>query len=70
MVEELWHTLDTRRVLTILETGLEGLSEDDARRRFDRYGPNELAISSQTHPFSVFLRQLKSPLIYLFSSPR
>lgn len=63
--EERWHTLDTDRVLSKLQTGWEGLPEDEAARRIARYGPNEVPAEERARPIAILLRQVKSPLIYI-----
>jgi Cation transporter/ATPase, N-terminus len=38
-----WHTSETEEVLRTLDTGAEsGLSDEEAARRLDEWGPNEL----------------------------
>jgi magnesium-transporting ATPase (P-type) len=61
-----WHTLETDDIgLRLLETSPHGLPQDDARRRLERDGPNELAETPPTSPFVVLLHQFRSPLIYI-----
>jgi Ca2+-transporting ATPase len=63
--EEPWHTLDTDRALSKLQTGWEGLPEDEAARRLVQYGPNEVPSEERTRPIAILLRQVRSPLIYI-----
>lgn len=37
-----WHAMDVDEVLARLESGTEGLSEDDARKRLAEYGKNTI----------------------------
>ncbi|MHB0870958.1 MAG: cation-translocating P-type ATPase [Chloroflexota bacterium] len=60
-----WHQLDVDRLLSALATSLDGLSEEEANRRLERYGPNELAAGERALPITILLRQLRSPLVYI-----
>ena len=59
------HQLDIDEVLARLETGRQGLSEEETKRRFERFGPNELVTGERALPLVILLRQLRSPLIYI-----
>ncbi|BDR53866.1 haloacid dehalogenase [Bombiscardovia nodaiensis] len=43
----------------------QGLSEQEAARRLERFGPNELAGEPPTPGWRKFLEQFKDPLVYL-----
>ncbi|MGI5837867.1 MAG: cation-translocating P-type ATPase [Chloroflexota bacterium] len=60
-----WHQLSVDRVLDNLDTTLEGLSPEEAARRLESYGPNEIVVEEQALPIVILLRQVKSPLIYI-----
>ncbi len=60
-----WHTLPVEKVLKILNTNVEGLSEEEARARLERYGPNKLAEEGRTPIIKIVLRQFADPLIYV-----
>lgn len=60
-----WHTLPVEEVLKKLNANIEGLSEDEARARLQRYGPNELAEEAKTPIVEIVLRQFADPLIYV-----
>jgi len=60
-----WHVLGTDATAARLATGAQGLSQDEARRRLERDGPNELPESPPTSPFVILLHQFTSPLIYI-----
>lgn len=42
-----------------------GLSSDEAKRRFDKFGPNELASAPPVPKWKKFLQQFQDPLVYL-----
>ncbi|MBI2953535.1 MAG: HAD-IC family P-type ATPase [Chloroflexi bacterium] len=60
-----WHQLDIDDVAARLETTQEGLSTEEAKRRLERFGPNELVVGEAPLPLIILLRQIRSPLIYI-----
>ncbi len=60
-----WHSMEVAQALKELNTDLErGLTEDDARRRLQRYGYNELKKKEERiSPFHIFINQFKNILI-------
>jgi len=58
------------QLLTSLDTGISGLTSDQAKARLLSYGPNRLKPKKRTDSLSLLLRQFKSPiiLILLFSA--
>ena len=52
-------------LLRELQTSAKGLSEEEARERLQKFGPNRLAEEKRTSRLAVFFRQFKSPLIYI-----
>ena len=62
----LWHALATNDVAAALETSiLNGISNAEASRRLERYGPNSLPETKRKPLISIFIHQFRSPLIYL-----
>ena len=53
------------KVLKILRSNQNGLSEEEAGRRLRRYGPNTLPQKKRSTYFSIFIRQFKSSLVYV-----
>lgn len=52
--------------MLLLETDPHrGLTEEDARGRRDRYGPNALPRARRAGPLARLLRQVTDPLIYV-----
>ena len=60
-----WHALGSDAAAMPLETSPQGLSQDDARRRLERDGPNQLPETPPTSPLVILLHQFSSPLIYI-----
>ena len=52
-------------VLKALRSGSNGLSEEEARRRLEKYGYNELVVERRVSAFSIWVNQFKSPLILI-----
>lgn len=60
------HDLPAHEVLLLLATDPRvGLSEDEAARRLERYGPNELPRQRSAGPLRRLLGQLRNPLVYV-----
>ena len=62
---EPWHALSTPDVEDLLGTGASGLSESEASVRLSANGPNRLEEEPPPPPLLVFLRQFRSPLIFI-----
>ncbi len=52
-------------LLSELHSSPQGLSQDDAARRLEEYGPNSLKAGSQVTPLRLLLNQFKSPLVLI-----
>src|SRR5437868_5746238 len=60
-----WHALPREEALARVQSTAEGLSEEEGRRRLERYGPNVLHRESQNGPLRVLFRQINNPLIWV-----
>jgi magnesium-transporting ATPase (P-type) len=61
-----WHALDPREVVEVLGTDVDvGLTSDEAGRRLERYGRNELRPDEPKSDLAILLDQFTSPLIYI-----
>ncbi len=60
-----WHGLTAEQALAVLEADAIGLSEAEADGRLEQFGANQLPKARMLGPVHVFLRQFRSPLIYL-----
>ncbi|MBM4135512.1 MAG: calcium-translocating P-type ATPase, PMCA-type [Nitrospira sp.] len=58
-----WHQKKTDDILTELRTSLQGLSSEEAQKRLEEYGLNELKEKKRKTPFMMFLDQFKDFMI-------
>lgn len=64
--EVFWHAMPEKDLIKKLSTSLsEGLSLEEAKRRLDHYGPNEIGRRSISPWYRIFFRQFVSPFVYL-----
>ena len=59
----LWHTQERERVYEELDTSPSGLDAAEARRRLERYGPNELEERGLRSPLRVLLGQFTEIMV-------
>jgi len=61
-----WHTSPLQKISQKLKTNFEtGLTEEEAQKRRQNFGLNEIQEKKQNHKLKVFFDQFKSPLIYI-----
>lgn len=60
-----WHSLTPEEATSKTGSRVSGLTEEEAKERLVRYGPNELTGKKKTPTITIFLRQFLSPLIYV-----
>ena len=60
-----WHALEVGELQESLSASDAGLTEDDARRRLEQFGPNKLPEQPPAPLWQIVLRQFYSPLIYI-----
>ena len=61
-----WHDLQIAEAVELLDTDLDkGLSENEAKIRLAKYGPNRVTRRSGTPAWKRFLLQFHQPLIYM-----
>ncbi len=60
-----WHSKTTETVLEELRTDPLGLTEEEAKERLERYGPNELKEAKRITPFQIFLNQFKDIFVIM-----
>ncbi|MDD1767860.1 MAG: HAD-IC family P-type ATPase, partial [Methanomassiliicoccales archaeon] len=63
---ELWHSLTKDEVLDRLDTSRErGLSKEEAARRLQKFGPNELSERDRISPVKILLSQFKDLMVII-----
>lgn len=60
-----WHTLPGEEVLELLESESDGLSPEEASRRLQQFGPNEVETGEESPWWRLLLHQFQDPLIYI-----
>jgi P-type Ca2+ transporter type 2C len=60
-----WHSLEAAEVLTKLSTADTGLSPDEARRRLNEHGPNELQAFARASAWHTLASQFKNVLVMI-----
>ena len=65
MSDVLWHAMTVEEVLCKLKTSLRGLSEEEAKKRLEIYGFNELREELKKSPLIIFLNQFKNLLVII-----
>ena len=60
-----WHLKETAQTISELKSSSTGLSSDNARRRLEDYGPNELVAEKKRSLLLVILDQFKDLLIII-----
>jgi P-type Ca2+ transporter type 2C len=59
----IWHQKDITSVFEKLRTSIHGLSLEEAQKRLEQYGPNELTEKKKKSPFMMFLDQFRDFMI-------
>ncbi len=61
--EESWHSLNVQEAFNGLKTSEQGLTQSEVTERLSQYGANELEEEKRASKLTLFLSQLKNPLI-------
>jgi Ca2+-transporting ATPase len=60
-----WHTKSKDEAFAELNSSESGLSQEEARARLARYGPNEIQAARRISPWEILLEQFKNVLILI-----
>ena len=63
-VLEFWSS-SPEELFTKLNSGNNGISEDEAKKRLEEYGSNSLGKKDELNSFMLFISQFKSPIIII-----
>ncbi|MEM3574601.1 MAG: HAD-IC family P-type ATPase, partial [Candidatus Bathyarchaeia archaeon] len=65
MEPKAWHSMSIEEVLSALGTDRNGLTEEEAKRRLEKFGPNELISEERESPLKILIDQFKNILIII-----
>jgi len=65
LTENKWHAFEKQDVYEELQSGWDGLDEQEARRRLALYGPNTLPVKEPPTVWTILLHQILNPLIFI-----
>lgn len=60
-----WHSADENAIYKLLNTGPDGLSDGEAKRRIEEFGLNKLPQEEAVTSWKILLHQFVDPLIYV-----
>jgi Ca2+-transporting ATPase len=60
-----WHAVETEELMKALKATEKGLSEEEAKRRLEEFGPNELVERKGVTPLQIFLGQFKDIFVIM-----
>ena len=60
-----WHTKSAPEVLKMVKSKNGGISDDEATKRFQIYGYNQLVVAARVSPLQIFFDQFKNILIVI-----
>ncbi|MCW3993676.1 MAG: HAD-IC family P-type ATPase, partial [Candidatus Bathyarchaeota archaeon] len=60
-----WHTMKIDEAMQALDSKIEGLSVEEAQKRLQKYGPNELKKEKGKSPIKLFFEQFTDILIII-----
>ena len=64
-LDKSWHSMDVEQVLTELSASAQGLTNEEAKARFEKFGPNEIRREGKISPFKIFINQFTNILIVI-----
>jgi len=65
VMSKAWHSKETETVLEELQTDPLGLTDEEATRRLEKYGPNELKERKGVSAFQIFINQFKDIFVIM-----
>lgn len=66
MANGIWHSMEAAQALKELDTDIHrGLTDDEVKKRLEKYGYNELKKEEKVSPFTIFINQFKNILIII-----
>lgn len=65
MMADNWHTYTVSKLLDTLKTSLDGLTNEEAKKRIEKYGYNEIIEKKRFVFLNLFVKQFHSPIIFV-----
>ena len=63
--EMVWHSLSSDKVFSLLKTSPKGLTQEEIKKRLQKFGHNRLPEEKRLTRLAILLEQFKSPLVYI-----
>lgn len=60
-----WHAMETEELMGALKASEKGLSDEEAKRRLQEFGPNELVERKRVTPLQIFFGQFKDIFVIM-----
>lgn len=60
-----WHSTSIKKLFSQLNTGKQGLTNEEAAKRLEKYGLNEIEREKKISPWKIFFSQFKSMLVII-----
>jgi magnesium-transporting ATPase (P-type) len=60
-----WHALSKKEALKRIESSEEGLTDEEAKARLEKFGQNKIEEVKRKNIFIIFLHEFQSWLIYI-----
>ncbi len=64
-MSEAWHAMEKEELMDALQSSENGLSEEEAKRLLQEFGPNELVERKRVTPLQIFLGQFKDIFVIM-----
>ena len=64
-IRDNWHAKSYTDVIQSVESSEKGISSEEAKKRFQKYGPNQIKRRRKDGPLTVLWRQINNPLIWV-----
>ena len=58
-----WHTIPPEETLKQINSQMNGLNDDEVKKRLEEYGKNELTAKKKISPLVIFVRQFLDVMI-------
>jgi len=63
--DQQYYQMTTEEALNALDSRYEGLPTQEAEKRLEKFGPNEIEAGEKISPLEILIAQIKNPLVYV-----